>query len=61
MSSLATASHGIISSMDLPSISPMPMWDLSELGSAWELMLAVAWELMLAMVMGAGVGSVHGS
>ena len=31
MSSMPTAVHGISSSMNMPSISPMPMWHLSEL------------------------------
>ena len=60
MSSIPTAVHGILSSRGMPSISPMQMWSLSELGCAWELMLAWAWELMLAMGMGADAAHGHG-
>ena len=61
MSSIPTAVHGILSSRGMPSISPMQMWSLSELGCAWELMLAWAWELMLAMGMGADAAHGHGA
>ena len=61
MSSIPTAVHGILSSRGMPSFSPMQMWSLSELGCAWELMLAWAWELMLAMGMGADAAHGHGA
>ena len=51
MSSLATAVHGIMSPMPMPSISSMHIWNLSKLAWAWELMLPMDMELMLELML----------